>query len=84
LPDISADQPVVRYGEEVVITWDPRSHTNCVLSNNLMVTTPVPDGDVADDRTLTLTGESVFTIVCDGVGNSDAVTVKVLPRFQET
>jgi hypothetical protein len=83
-PDSSVDKPIIRLGSPVVVTWDPRSHTNCVLSDNLMATTPTPDGDVADNRTMYPTGETVFSIICDGVGNGDAVSVQVLPRFQET
>ncbi len=83
-PDISADQPIVRLGDPVTISWDPRTHTNCMLSSNLTSLSPEPDGEVAGSRELIPTGESTYSIICDGVGNGDAVTVKVLPRFQET
>lgn len=83
-PDITADKLIVRYGEDVEVSWNPYSHVNCVLSETVMVLTPLPDGDVADSRIDEPTGETTYSIVCDGAGNRDSVTVKVLPRFQET
>jgi hypothetical protein len=84
LPDISTDKPIIRLGDPVEIFWDPRSHTNCILSANLMALSPVPDGNVAGSREDSPEGETTYSIVCDGAGNSDTVTVKVLPRIQET
>jgi hypothetical protein len=83
-PDISVDKPIIRLGESVIVSWDPHTHTNCVLSNNVMALTPVPDGNVAGNRTDYPTGETTYSIVCDGAGNEDSATVKVLPRIQET
>jgi hypothetical protein len=80
MPDISVDKPIIPYGESVTVSWDPTVHTGCVLSANL--------GSIAVSSTgstvTTPTGETSYSIVCDGVGNQDSVTVKVLPRIQET
>lgn len=85
LPEINTNKPVIRYGEDVIITWDPHSHINCVLSGNVTDLPPVgADGNFPGTRTDTPTGETTYTITCDGVGNADAATVKVLPRIQET
>lgn len=84
LPDISVDKPIVRLNDRVIVTWDPKIHQNCVLSANLMALTPTPSGAVAGSRPDYPTGETSYSIVCDGVGYSDSVTVKVLPIIQET
>jgi hypothetical protein len=84
LPDITADKLWVRLGDPVTVTWNPRVHVNCVLSNNLMALIPAPNGNVPGSRIDYPTGETTYTIICDGEGNRDAVTVKVLPRIQET
>lgn len=84
LPDISTDKPIIREGDSVTIHWDPQGHINCVLSSNLMALSPPPDGNVAGSRTDTPTGETSYSIVCGGPGNSDTVTVKILPKIQET
>lgn len=83
-PDISVDKPIIRLGDSVDVSWDPRTHTNCVLSSNVMDLSPVPDGNIAGSRTDTPTGETSYSISCDGAGNEDSATVKVLPRIQET
>jgi hypothetical protein len=90
LPDIRTNSPIIRLGDPVTISWDPRGNVNCVLSSNVMAlvvspnsTTP-PNGNAIGSRIDSPTGETTYTIVCDGSGNQDAATVKVLPRIQET
>ncbi len=80
-PEIKVDKPIIRYGETVVVDWDPRTHTGCEVAP---FEAPVPNGAVAGSEPVQPTGEITFTIICDGVGNEDAATVKVLPRIQET
>ncbi len=88
LPIITVDKPLVRYGDDVVITWNPNGYTDCLLSTNLISLTGAPNpvtppiGSVGGSRTDTLTGQETYTITC--TGGSDSVTVKVLPRIQET
>lgn len=90
LPDIRVNSPIIRLGDPVTVSWDPRSNLNCVLSSNVMalVTSPnsatPPNGNAIGSRIDDPTGETTYTITCDGVGNQDAAVVKVLPRIQET
>lgn len=84
LPDISTNKPIIRLGDPVTIFWDPKIHGGCLLSSNVEALSPTPDAGIADSRVDYPTGETSYSIVCDGVGNSDSVTVKVLPRIQET
>jgi hypothetical protein len=87
LPEIHTDKPIVRYGEDVVVGWNPYMHENCVLSQSVLLlpptTLPTPI-TVSGVRTANPTAETTFSITCDGVGNFDSVTVRVLPRAQET
>jgi hypothetical protein len=90
LPDIRTNSPIIRLGDPVTVSWDPRGNVNCILSNNVMtlVTSPnsstAPNGNAIGSRVAEPTGETTYTIVCDGADNRDAATVKVLPRIQET
>lgn len=86
MPDITTNKSIIRLGGSVIISWDPKIHQNCVLSPNVtrLNTPSTPDGNVAGSRTDTPTGETSYSIVCDGAGNQDSVTVKVLPRIQES
>ena len=83
-PDISVDKPIIRLGDPVEVSWDPRTHANCILSGNVMELTPVPNPNSIDSRTDYPTGETTYTITCEGAGNTDSASVKVLPRIQET
>ncbi len=80
-PTITIDKPVVRYGEPVVITWDPVSakNTACTLSPQISTGN---NANVAGNTIYTVTGETTFSITCNG-GTAE-VSVKVLPRVQET
>lgn len=90
LPDIRTNSPIIRLGDPVTVSWDPRGNTSCVLSSNVtsLITSPnpatAPDGNVIGSRIDSPTGETIYTIVCAGAGNQDAATVRVLPRIQET
>ena len=83
-PDIQVDKPIIRLGDPVNVAWDPRTHVNCILSENVMVLAPTPNPDSVDARVDYPTGETTYTITCEGAGNTDSATVKVLPRIQET
>ena len=80
-PTITIDKPIVRYGEEVVITWDPVSvkNTACTLSPQISAGN---NANAVGNTTYTVTGETTFSITCNG-GTAE-VSVKVLPRVQET
>jgi hypothetical protein len=85
VPEINVNKSIIRLGDPIIVSWDPRTNTNCILSNNVMVLPPAtPDGNVADSRISIPTGETTYSIVCDGAGNEDSASVKVLPRIQET
>jgi hypothetical protein len=89
-PDITVSKPIIRIGDPVTVSWDPRTHTNCVLSSNVTSLTSSPNpstppvGTAIGSRIDNPTGETIYTITCDGVGNYDTAAVKVLPRIQET
>ena len=89
-PDITASKPIIRLGDPVTVSWDPKANTGCVLSSTVTKLTKspnpavVPDATAVGSRIDTPTGETIYTITCTGVGNADKVTVKVLPRIQET
>ena len=70
---------VVRYGEEVNVSWLPLSNKVCTLSSQ------IADGNNANlngEDTYIMTGETTFSITCEN--GSDSVLVHVLPRLQET
>lgn len=89
-PDISVDKPIVRLGDPVTINWNPKANINCVLSSNVMALTSSPNpstapvAGVAGSRVDSPTGVTTYSITCQDTGNVDAVSVKVLPRIQET
>ncbi len=89
-PDITVDKPLVRYGDQVVVSWNPKLNINCVLSENVrsLTGTPnpatAPNANAVGSRIDELTGEVTYTITCTGAGNVDQVTAKILPRIQET
>ena len=90
LPDIRTNTPIIRLGDPVTVSWDPRGNVNCILSSNVTSLTvspnpaTVPNGNAIGSRIDSPTGETTYTIVCDGAENRDSATVKVLPRIQET
>lgn len=84
IPTISVDKPIVRLGDSVTVTWNPHGHTNCSLSINLSSKTPAPNANATGSLVDSPTGETSYSIVCDGAGNQASVTVRVLPRIQET
>lgn len=83
-PEINVNKAIIRLGESIVVSWDPRSNTNCVLTTNVTALPPAtPNGNVVGSRDATPTGETTYSISCDG-NRTDSATVKVLPRIQET
>ncbi len=89
-PDISVNKPIVRLGEPLTVSWNPKLNIGCVLSSNamLLTTSPnpaiAPNANVTGSRIAVPAGETTYTITCTGAGNSDTVTAKILPRYQET
>ncbi len=89
-PDISTNFSIIRLGDPVLVIWNPKSNTGCVLSNTVtsLITAPnsptAPNANAVGSRIDAPVGEITYSITCDGVGNRDTVTVKVLPRIQET
>ena len=91
-PTITATPGLVRYGSEVVISWNPNGHSSCFLTQNLTSltgglnpTTPL-NANAPGSRKDVATGQETYAIICySGVTSYQAeVTVKVLPRIQET
>lgn len=70
---------IVRFGEEVNISWNPFGNTTCTLSPQIALGN---NANAIDEDTYTMTGESTFSITCEG--GTDSVSVRVLPREQET
>ena len=94
-PTIIANPEIVRYGESVTITWNANNNPGCFLSSNIVSLPPQPVDTYAvapnNKRVDILTGQETFEIRCwnqiiAGVPTAifDQVTVKVLPRVQET
>ena len=78
---ISTSASLVRYGDEVTITWDtcPSAPADCTLSSNLSA----ESSDGSED--VTMTSSSLFTLDCPGGETPDAeVEVQVLPRIYES
>jgi len=79
-PSITADDSIVRYGEDVEICWDPGAHTSCVLSSNLTGT-----ATVAGCEDVAVYADTTYTISCDdGVIDEASVQVFSLPLIEET
>ena len=89
-PDITVNKPIIRLGDPVTISWNHKTNTGCTLSTTVTTLNinpnpaTAPDANAVGSRVDTPTGETVYTITCTGAGNGDKVTVKVLPRIQET
>lgn len=90
VPEITVDKRIVRVGDPVTVSWNPKTNVGCVLSNNVtrLVTSPnpttPPDANAVGSRIDSPTGETTYTITCTGSGNTDSAIVKLLPRYQET
>lgn len=91
-PIITATPGLVRYGSNVTISWDPNGHSSCFLTQNVTSltgspnpTTPV-NANAPGSRIDIATGQETYAIICySGITPYQAdVTVKVLPRIQET
>lgn len=81
-PEIELDDPIVRIGEETTLRWDPNGIDRCVLVGNLENEGPVngPGSEV-----IAPFADTTFVIICDNnAGYTDTVTIRVLPRIQET
>ncbi len=95
-PTITVDKPIVRMGEMVTISWDPKLNIGCVFSTNMTALTGGLNPNTAPNpmivsgtagnpaRKVIRSSQTTYSITCDGLLNQDSVTVKVLPRIQET
>ncbi len=89
-PDINVNKPIVRMGEEVIVTWDPNGNTGCALSSTVtkLVAAPnpaqAPNANVHESRTDFPEGMTTYTIACAGANNTDSDVVKVLMEIEET
>lgn len=83
-PTITANPTVVRIGETTIIRWGTGSAppASCSVTGPGLGTTYTPLTAPQGTFTPTLEAESTFTITCPT--GTDSVTVKVLPRIQET
>lgn len=76
----NSDGPlIVRYNEEVKVAWSPLGNKACTLSAQIA---PGNNANVTGEDTVVMTGETTFSITCEN--GSDSVSVRVLPRVQET
>ena len=90
-PTITVDKPIIRVGDTVKISWDPKGNAGCVLSPNVqaLTVTPLntataPNANAVGSKNDTPTAETTYSIVCGAAGNEASVSVRVLPRIQET
>lgn len=83
--DLDVDKPIVRKDEPVILEWDIGTSLpeNCILQAG-SITIAGPFSQSSGSYTALITGETVFTLSCDGGQNKSSVTVRVLPEFQET
>jgi hypothetical protein len=81
-PTITVEPMIVRYGEATKISWDTGTSDPAECSTTgagfIRESLRNPQSSI----TLSVAAETVFTISCP-LG-SDSVTVKVLPRIQES
>ena len=82
---IEVDPTVTRKGSPVTVTWDTGTSdpANCQIQTGAVVLQS-PLASKAGSLTHIITGETTFTINCEGNRNNAEATVKVLPEFQET
>lgn len=90
-PTITVDKPVIRVGDTVKISWDPKGNASCVLSPNVraLIVSPLnavtaPNANAVGSRNDIPASETTYSIVCGAAGNEASVSVRVLPRIQET
>ena len=81
-PLIDVDDPIVRMGENTTLRWNPNGISNCRLLGNLTNQGPVSR---AGSEVITPFADTTYVIVCDNQSAyTQSVTVRVLPRIQET
>jgi len=81
-PVIELDDTIIRIGEETELRWDPNGIDNCVLLGNLQNQGPVV---AAGSETIEPIADTTYVIICDNEQEyTQTVTVRVLPRIQET
>jgi len=81
-PVIELDDNIIRIGEQTELRWDPNGIDNCVLIGNLdsagAVTGP-------GSEFIQPIADTTYVIICDNEQEyTQTVTVRVLPRIQET
>lgn len=83
--EIDVTPKVVRKNETVTVTWNTGTSVpaNCQIETGAIVLQS-PLTTTTGSLTHVVTGETTFTINCEGNRNTADVTVKVLPEFQET
>lgn len=83
--EIDVTPKVVRKNTPVTVTWNTGTSApaNCQIETGSVVLQS-PLTTTTGSLTHTVTGETTFTINCEGNRNTANVTVKVLPEFQET
>lgn len=81
-PTIDVDDPIVRIGEETTLRWDSNGISGCQLLGNLTNQGPVTG---SGSEVITPFADTTYVIICDEEAEyTQAVTVRVLPRIQET
>lgn len=83
--EIEVDPPVTRKGNPVTVTWDTGTSdpANCQIQTGAVILQS-PLTSKTGSLTHIITGETIFTLNCEGNRNNADATVKVLPEFQET
>lgn len=81
-PEITVDNPIVRIGEETTLRWDTNGISGCELLGNLNNQGPVTG---SGSEVVAPFADTTYVIICDEeAAYTQMVTVRVLPRIQET
>jgi len=85
--NITASPSIVRRGETSAISWTTKNVTSCTVTENNVEINDSWTGNTGTNKpTGVLTQQTVYTLRCTGVDGStfvDAVTVNIIPVFEE-
>jgi hypothetical protein len=79
--DINVEPPLVKPGEDAVVSWNPGNATSCTLSGPNFTQTSPTSGTATN-----ITGETTYTLTCTHFEQTytQTVKVKVVPQIEET
>ena len=83
LPEISSNPYVIRMGESATVTWKTNGIAGCELIGDLAAAGSLST-NAQGSEVVQPSSDAVYTIRCTSDTYMDIVTVRVLPRIQET